>query len=273
MAKRFVVGDIHGCLPKLKELLLKVGFDSQNDILYCMGDLTDRGPESVETIRYLMKIKNFFLIIGNHDLWLYHYLKENEIDRRWLNGNHGGETIEQFEQLKVSEEEKHAMASWMETMSLLKVVDDYVLVHAGLPLKIKGGFDDEENLSEDFDTIVSKWKDYVWLKTRHEDLMGLIWDRDYIISAYAVEKLKAEDSKFNLSSWLEEEEGHYDYETGGTIVRPFETDKTLIVGHTPLAFEPIVSKEYHIINLDTGAFRPGGKLTLMNLDSKEFFQA
>ena len=49
----FVVGDLHGCLPDLKALLTTVSFNPDKDRLIAVGDLVDRGPESLGVLRLL----------------------------------------------------------------------------------------------------------------------------------------------------------------------------------------------------------------------------
>jgi len=68
MAK-YVVGDIQGCFDSLIALLSKVSFNPEKDILYCVGDLVNRGPKSLETLRYLKSLGSSVKpVLGNHDL-------------------------------------------------------------------------------------------------------------------------------------------------------------------------------------------------------------
>lgn len=62
----FFVSDIHGELQKLKSVLAKVGFSS-NDVLVLLGDVVDRGPQSEATLVYVLSKPNFHLLLGNHD--------------------------------------------------------------------------------------------------------------------------------------------------------------------------------------------------------------
>lgn len=62
----FVVGDIHGCVNALKELMGKMGFDPEKDRLFCTGDLTHRGPQSLEALA-LLNEPWFLSVKGNHD--------------------------------------------------------------------------------------------------------------------------------------------------------------------------------------------------------------
>lgn len=67
----YAVGDLHGCLDPLKCLLDNVRFDPANDRLWLVGDLVNRGPQSLETLRYLHGIRDSLdIVLGNHDLHL-----------------------------------------------------------------------------------------------------------------------------------------------------------------------------------------------------------
>ncbi len=61
-----VIGDIHGHFTRVERELDRVGFDPGKDRLICVGDLADRGPESVRAIEWLKK-PWFFAVMGNHD--------------------------------------------------------------------------------------------------------------------------------------------------------------------------------------------------------------
>ena len=63
--RRFVLGDIHGELDNLKEVLQKSGFDYENDLLIQVGDIVDRGQEPFKCMDELLKVKNLVLLLGN----------------------------------------------------------------------------------------------------------------------------------------------------------------------------------------------------------------
>ena len=67
----YVVGDIQGCYDPLMRILDKADFDDHKDHLYCLGDLVNRGPKSLKTLRFLMKLGDHCnSVLGNHDIHL-----------------------------------------------------------------------------------------------------------------------------------------------------------------------------------------------------------
>jgi bis(5'-nucleosyl)-tetraphosphatase (symmetrical) len=67
----YAVGDLQGCLEPLKCLLKQVAFDPKLDRLWLVGDLVNRGPQSLETLRFLYGMRESLVcVLGNHDLHL-----------------------------------------------------------------------------------------------------------------------------------------------------------------------------------------------------------
>lgn len=64
--KDYVVGDIHGSFRQLMQILYKMDFDFKKDRLFSVGDLCDRGVDSIEVLKW-MKYKWFIPVIGNHE--------------------------------------------------------------------------------------------------------------------------------------------------------------------------------------------------------------
>ena len=62
----YVVGDIHGMFKKLYSILEIINFDFKNDRLFSVGDLCDRGPDSVDVLNWL-NYPWFFPVMGNHE--------------------------------------------------------------------------------------------------------------------------------------------------------------------------------------------------------------
>lgn len=65
----YAIGDIQGCLEPLQCLLKKIAFDPLQDRLWLAGDLINRGPDTLATLRFLYQIRaSITVVLGNHDL-------------------------------------------------------------------------------------------------------------------------------------------------------------------------------------------------------------
>src|SRR3990167_10285319 len=67
----YAIGDIQGCFSALEKLLEHIQFDPSEDTLWFTGDIVNRGPKSLETLRFIKNLKNAqHMVLGNHDLHL-----------------------------------------------------------------------------------------------------------------------------------------------------------------------------------------------------------
>ncbi len=67
----YAIGDIQGCFQQLQELLRKIKFKADRDKLWFAGDIVNRGPDSLETLRFIRSLGgNAITVLGNHDLHL-----------------------------------------------------------------------------------------------------------------------------------------------------------------------------------------------------------
>lgn len=70
----FAIGDVHGCLDKLTQLLDKIAFDSTKDQVVFTGDLIDRGAHSLDTLNFVLNKPYFHLVVGNHEHLFIEYI-------------------------------------------------------------------------------------------------------------------------------------------------------------------------------------------------------
>ena len=81
--KRFVIGDIHGRIGALKQVLKDSKFNYKKDKLIVLGDIVDGGPDAKKVVEELMKIDNIVYIIGNHDKWFMDFMRYGTKEDLW----------------------------------------------------------------------------------------------------------------------------------------------------------------------------------------------
>lgn len=90
LGQDYVVGDLHGCYQTLMNQLFHLGFDFKYDRLFCVGDLVDRGPDSVKCLG-LLERPWFHCVLGNHEQILMAYADDPSDDtKEWWVANGGG---------------------------------------------------------------------------------------------------------------------------------------------------------------------------------------
>jgi bis(5'-nucleosyl)-tetraphosphatase (symmetrical) len=119
----YVVGDIQGCLKPLQFLLDEVNFDPATDTLWSAGDIVNRGPDCLETLRFLYQMRsNLVMVLGNHDLHLLALASGKRPLQR-------SDTLLDILTAPDAEE----LLLWLVQQPLLHHEDGNVLVHAGIP--------------------------------------------------------------------------------------------------------------------------------------------
>lgn len=119
----YAVGDIQGCFQPLQQLLKQVGFDKEKDVLWCCGDLVNRGPDSLQVLRFLKNLGDACIcVLGNHDLQLLAYAAGGK--------SFSGDTLDEVLEADDADE----LIEWLRFQPLLH--DDeqlnWCMVHAGL---------------------------------------------------------------------------------------------------------------------------------------------
>lgn len=127
----YAIGDIHGGLKALIQVLNKVNIKEEDTLIF-VGDYVDGWSESAQVIEFLIdvseEIKCIF-IKGNHDVWCEKWLETEHVDPTWY--MHGGkETMESY--ASYSDEEKNEHLAFFQKMPLYHIdTQNRLFVHAG----------------------------------------------------------------------------------------------------------------------------------------------
>lgn len=226
--RTFVIGDIHGGLLALKQVIKKAEV-TERDTLIFLGDYVDGWSQSPQVLDFLIELQrkqNCICIKGNHDDLLLDWLKNDTHNELWH--QHGGEaTVSAYEKLDKKHIEIHI--KFLESLQNYHLdSENRLYVHAGFT-SLNG--------------VV------------HEYFTGAFyWDRTLWETALALDPNMTIDDLF--------------YPKRLTLYQE------IFVGHTPVTRigQTIPVQKACVWNVDTGAaFR--GPLTIMNVDTKEFWQS
>jgi bis(5'-nucleosyl)-tetraphosphatase (symmetrical) len=116
----WLVGDIQGCDAALERLLLQIGFSASRDRLWSLGDVVNRGPDSLACLRRLRAL-DAKVVLGNHDL---HLLAVAAGTRT----AHRSDTLESL----LAAYDRNELLAWLRGQALVREVEGWLLVHAGL---------------------------------------------------------------------------------------------------------------------------------------------
>jgi len=122
---RIAIGDVQGCGDELRELVAKTGFSADRDQLWFVGDLVNRGPQSLEVLRRVAALGDAAVtVLGNHDL---HLLAVSEGVRKALRKDSLGAILEA--------PDRGELLDWLRRrpLALLEEQFAHVMVHAGIP--------------------------------------------------------------------------------------------------------------------------------------------
>ncbi|GAB2630586.1 metallophosphatase [Emticicia aquatilis] len=131
MKRTFVIGDIHGGLLALKQVLSKVSIN-QSDKLIFLGDYVDGWSESAQVIDYLIDLEaecECIFIKGNHDSWCEDWLMGKLANETWL--FHGGKsTVKSYQNYSPDQKQKH-LAFFNRMKNFYVDSENRLFIHAG----------------------------------------------------------------------------------------------------------------------------------------------
>ena len=118
----YAIGDVQGCFDELQALLKRVGFDRAHDRLWFVGDLVNRGPKSLEVLRFVRDLGDRAVtVLGNHDL---HLIAQHEGFERKREDDTFTDVL--------GAPDASELADWLRSRPLMHVEGGWAMVHAGL---------------------------------------------------------------------------------------------------------------------------------------------
>jgi bis(5'-nucleosyl)-tetraphosphatase (symmetrical) len=257
----YAIGDLQGCLDPLKRLLDRIAFDPARDRLWFCGDLVNRGPASLETLRYVRDLGDLAVcVLGNHDL---HLLATAWADSRPRKKR---DTLDDI----LAAPDRIELLEWLRRRPMLHhdPERDFTLVHAGLPPQwdlaaaraaaaeleaVLGGDRFVDFLREMYGNLPDRW---------HDDLEGT--DRlRYIVNAFTRMRYLRMDGSLDFDNHGATHRASPDLVPWFRFPGRRSAGSRLVFGHWSTLGE--ISHE-GAFSLDTGCIW-GGRLTALRLDN------
>jgi bis(5'-nucleosyl)-tetraphosphatase (symmetrical) len=254
----YAIGDVQGCFDELEQLLLDIGF-SKSDRLWFVGDLVNRGPKSLEVLRFVRSLgERAVSVLGNHDL---HLVASHEGFDRVKSNDTFGDVL--------AARDRSELVDWLRARPMMHAEGGFALVHAGL---LPGwSVKKARSLAEEVERALraTHYRDFLGhMYGSHpdawrDDLAG--WDRlRVIVNAMTRMRFCTREGKMEFRAKGRDAPAGYLpwYET-----RPRESQR-LVCGHWSalgLKLTPQVAL------LDSGCVW-GGALSALRLDDRRVFQ-
>lgn len=118
----YAIGDVQGCFDELQQLLEQLAFKKGEDRLWFVGDLVNRGPKSLEVLRFVRDLgSRAVVVLGNHDL---HLISEHE----GFGAARKGDTFDDV----LGAPDRKELVDWLRSRPLMHAEGGHAMVHAGL---------------------------------------------------------------------------------------------------------------------------------------------
>ena len=119
---QYAIGDVQGCFDALESMIARIDFDRSRDRIWFVGDLVNRGPQSLEVLRFVKSLgTSAITVLGNHDLHLVAVATGHaRLDR--------SDTLQEI----LDAPDCAELIAWLRTRRLAYAEGGYLMVHAGL---------------------------------------------------------------------------------------------------------------------------------------------
>jgi len=231
------MGDLHGGYRALLQCLERSSFDHHHDLLIQLGDIADGYPEVYDCVEELLTIKHLIAIKGNHDVWFYDFSTTDFHPYYWTYGGKG--TLISY--LNYCGKPGRYFASGSGFKTALQAKD--------IPQTHKTFFENQQPFYTD-------QKNRCFLHAGFKRDLPFYDQPKHIYY-------------WDRSLWKDALQCSSDIQQGKEF-KMVTTFNEIYIGHTSIQGTP--QQAFNIINMDTGA-GDVGKLTIMDIDTKEYWQS
>jgi len=259
----YAIGDVQGCFGALQRMLDKIRFDVARDQLWFVGDLVNRGPDSLDTLRFVKNLGDRAVtVLGNHDL---HLLMVAEGCAQPLKNDTLREVLEA--------PDRKELLHWLSCQRMMYARDGFVMVHAGLlpswsveqALSLAREVEDALR-GENYHKLVERMYGNQPLQWR-DDLSGM--DRlRVIINAMTRLRVCTADGVMEFAYKGKPENSPPSYLPWYEVPGRMNRDATIICGHWSALG---LLLRGNLLALDTGCLW-GGNLSAVCLENRQLFQ-
>lgn len=262
----YAIGDLQGCFDPLKRLLDYIGFAPDRDRLWFVGDLVNRGPQSLEILRFVKGLGDSAVtVLGNHDL---HLVMQA--------AGFGKDSKEDTLDAILAAPDRDELIDWLRSLPLFHVENEWAMVHAGLlpswDVAKAQALSDEVSAA----LTVPNYRDFLanmWGSepdTWNDDLAG--WDRLRVV-VNAMTRMRFVTPEGRMEFRAPGAKGPPERGPAGCV--PWfdapnrrSADHAILCGHwSALGFR----QTDKLLALDTGCLW-GGSLTAVRLEDRRVFQ-
>lgn len=259
----YAIGDLQGCFHSFINLLDTFGFNKSHDRLWLVGDLINRGPYSLEVLRWLRENANCVTtVLGNHDL---HALAVHE----GLAPLHRNDTLDAL----LEAPDRDGLFDWLRLQCLAYAENGYLIVHAGLLPQWNAAT--ARILAQEVETALRgpDYRDFLThmygnLPDRWEDNLSGMGRLRIITNAMTRMRVCTPDGQMEFRFKGEPKDIPIGFLPWFDVKNRNSKKDTLIFGHWS-AMGLVRRKK--LIGLDTGCLW-GGKLTAVRLEDQKLFQ-
>ncbi|MGD9152496.1 MAG: symmetrical bis(5'-nucleosyl)-tetraphosphatase [Gammaproteobacteria bacterium] len=265
----YAIGDVQGCYAELMLLLEKIKFSPAKDRLWFVGDLVNRGPKSLEVLRFIKNLGNkCVVVLGNHDL---HLLAVVYGSQQYSDEDTFVDVLDA--------DDKDELLLWLRSQKLCHYDEklNFVMTHAGIPPQ--WDLATTQQCAQEVEQILQSNKHIEFFEHMYgnqpnywnNDLLG--WDRyRYITNALTRMRYCDNEGRLNLTEKGPIDNAPADLIPWFEMLNPKNKNFNIVFGHWAAlmgsATEAYVAK--NIFAIDTGCCW-GRKLTALQLETRQLY--